>query len=216
MFSTGADMNNAYAWYGDGTRRERERSDKANGGGAADRRRPSQRRRLLVDRQTFDFYHFLIGYPKVDRRRGLGLRPGRGLRARPDGGHRRRGERRAHRDARRPGSSARPSARSTCSSTGSARCSPGRLLLTGDTMPASTWPTSACSPRSSTRAAVEARAAWWAREDLTHAGRRDRHGQGGVPAGRAAAGLPGRRGAQLPVPLPMAPTSGSRRGNSTS
>jgi enoyl-CoA hydratase/carnithine racemase len=53
IFSTGADMNNAYAWYGDGAKQ---------GGG---RRRPSQRRRLLVDRKTFDFYHFFLGYPKV-------------------------------------------------------------------------------------------------------------------------------------------------------
>jgi enoyl-CoA hydratase/carnithine racemase len=57
VFSTGADMNNAYAWYGDGAKRE------AEGGGKP--KRPSQRRRLLVDRQTFDFYHFLLGYPKV-------------------------------------------------------------------------------------------------------------------------------------------------------
>jgi enoyl-CoA hydratase/carnithine racemase len=49
VFSTGADMNNAYAWYGN------------NGDG----RRPSQRRRLLVDRQTFGFYHLFMGYPKV-------------------------------------------------------------------------------------------------------------------------------------------------------
>ena len=53
IFSTGADMNNAYAWYGDGA------TD------TAPKRRPSQRRRLLVDRQTFDFYHFFLGYPKV-------------------------------------------------------------------------------------------------------------------------------------------------------
>src|SRR5687768_13266678 len=51
-FSTGADMNNAYGWYGEG-------SDKGS------RRRPSQRRRLLVDRRTFDFYHSFLGYPKV-------------------------------------------------------------------------------------------------------------------------------------------------------
>ena len=53
VFSTGADMNNAYDWYGDGTKPEGKP------------RRPSQRRRLLVDRQTFDFYHFFLGYPKV-------------------------------------------------------------------------------------------------------------------------------------------------------
>lgn len=53
VFSTGADMNNAYAWYGDGARTPETR------------RRPSQRRRLLVDRRTFDFYHAFLGYPKV-------------------------------------------------------------------------------------------------------------------------------------------------------
>lgn len=55
IFSTGADMNNAYGWYA-------KPSDADKGTGA---RRPSQRRRLLVDRQTFDFYHFFMGYPKV-------------------------------------------------------------------------------------------------------------------------------------------------------
>lgn len=53
VFSTGADMNNAYVWYGDGARE------------GANRRRPSQRRRLLVDRRTFDFYHSFLGFPKV-------------------------------------------------------------------------------------------------------------------------------------------------------
>jgi enoyl-CoA hydratase/carnithine racemase len=53
VFTTGADMANAYAWYGkDAT------STKA-------RRRPSQRRRLSVDRKTFDLYHSFLGYPKV-------------------------------------------------------------------------------------------------------------------------------------------------------
>lgn len=62
VFSTGADMGNAYTWYesgapGDGS---------GNGqGGAGDRRRPSQRRRLSVDRRTFAFYHDLMGYPKA-------------------------------------------------------------------------------------------------------------------------------------------------------
>ena len=54
IFSTGADMNNAYDWYGDKEAKP-----------TASRRRPSQRRRLLVDRKTFDFYHFFLGYPKV-------------------------------------------------------------------------------------------------------------------------------------------------------
>lgn len=52
VFSTGADMGNAYSWYGDGAKGEPTR-------------RPSQRRRLLTDRQTFDFYQFFLGYPKV-------------------------------------------------------------------------------------------------------------------------------------------------------
>lgn len=52
VFSTGANMNNAYGWYG-------ENSDsQAN-------RRPSQRRRLTVDRKSFGFYHNLMGFPKV-------------------------------------------------------------------------------------------------------------------------------------------------------
>ena len=49
VFSTGADMANSYAWYG----------DDPNG------RRPSQRRRLGVDRESFAFYHELMAYPKV-------------------------------------------------------------------------------------------------------------------------------------------------------
>jgi len=56
VFSTGADMANAYSWYG-----------KAAAAGSAGKRpqRPSQRRRLTVDRKTFDFYHGFLGYPKV-------------------------------------------------------------------------------------------------------------------------------------------------------
>jgi enoyl-CoA hydratase len=54
VFSTGADMSNAYGWYG-----------KADEGGAPKQRRPSQRRRLTVDRKSFDFYHNLMGFPKV-------------------------------------------------------------------------------------------------------------------------------------------------------
>ena len=58
VFSTGADMGNAYAWYGDKAKAPEE-------GTAPVRRRPSQRRRLSVDRKTFDFYHYFLGYPKV-------------------------------------------------------------------------------------------------------------------------------------------------------
>ena len=52
VFSTGANMNNAYGWYG-------EKAD------AQAQRRPSQRRRLTVDRKSFGFYHNLMGFPKV-------------------------------------------------------------------------------------------------------------------------------------------------------
>ncbi len=51
VFSTGADMNNAYGWYGNGERPAKSR--------------PSQRRRLTVDRKSFGFYHNLLGFPKV-------------------------------------------------------------------------------------------------------------------------------------------------------
>jgi enoyl-CoA hydratase/carnithine racemase len=54
VFSAGADMGNAYAWYGDGS-----------AGPDSRRRRPSQRRRLSVDRRTFSFYHEFLGYPKA-------------------------------------------------------------------------------------------------------------------------------------------------------
>ena len=75
VFSTGADMNNAYSWYGAGAergeqpgqRRDEARDEGTEPGtnGAGRPRRPSQRRRLLTDRQTFDFYQFYLGYPKV-------------------------------------------------------------------------------------------------------------------------------------------------------
>jgi enoyl-CoA hydratase len=63
VFSTGADMNNAYGWYGDErSREERTGSDKD---APEVKRRPSQRRRLTVDRKSFSFYHNLMGFPKV-------------------------------------------------------------------------------------------------------------------------------------------------------
>lgn len=56
VFSTGADMNNAYGWYGERT---------PDGTDKSARSRPSQRRRLTVDRKSFGFYHNLMGFPKV-------------------------------------------------------------------------------------------------------------------------------------------------------
>src|SRR5579884_3820616 len=51
VFSTGADMNNAYGWYGSENKPTKSR--------------PSQRRRLTVDRKSFGFYHNFMGFPKV-------------------------------------------------------------------------------------------------------------------------------------------------------
>ncbi|WP_099020614.1 enoyl-CoA hydratase/isomerase family protein [Mycolicibacterium palauense] len=62
VFSTGADMNNAYGWYGG------ERKGGADGAESTRppaKSRPSQRRRLTVDRKSFGFYHNLMGFPKV-------------------------------------------------------------------------------------------------------------------------------------------------------
>jgi enoyl-CoA hydratase len=60
VFSTGADMNNAYGWYGAPGAAGQSGSDEP-----ATQRRPSQRRRLAVDRKSFGFYHNLMGFPKV-------------------------------------------------------------------------------------------------------------------------------------------------------
>jgi enoyl-CoA hydratase/carnithine racemase len=63
VFSTGADMNNAYGWYGD--ERSREEQTNTDEDAPEAKRRPSQRRRLTVDRKSFGFYHNLMGFPKV-------------------------------------------------------------------------------------------------------------------------------------------------------
>ena len=60
VFSTGADMNNAYGWYGDKSPERPRDSETRSAKG-----RPSQRRRLTVDRKSFGFYHNLMGFPKV-------------------------------------------------------------------------------------------------------------------------------------------------------
>jgi enoyl-CoA hydratase len=59
VFSAGADMNNAYGWYGERS------SEAAEGEARPTKSRPSQRRRLTVDRKSFGFYHNLMGFPKV-------------------------------------------------------------------------------------------------------------------------------------------------------
>jgi enoyl-CoA hydratase len=60
VFSTGADMNNAYGWYGG-----RSSEQSADSETRSAKSRPSQRRRLTVDRKSFGFYHNLMGFPKV-------------------------------------------------------------------------------------------------------------------------------------------------------
>jgi enoyl-CoA hydratase/carnithine racemase len=65
VFSTGADMNNAYGWYGDERLREERKSGEKDATEKPKKSRPSQRRRLAVDRKSFDFYHNLLGFPKV-------------------------------------------------------------------------------------------------------------------------------------------------------
>ncbi|MBH0777998.1 enoyl-CoA hydratase/isomerase family protein [Nocardia bovistercoris] len=61
VFSTGADMNNAYGWYGG----KSANGEKGANGDRPAKSRPSQRRRLTVDRKSFDFYHNFLGFPKV-------------------------------------------------------------------------------------------------------------------------------------------------------
>src|SRR5262245_60359066 len=64
VFSTGADMANAYSWYENDSDRKR---------------RPSQRRRLAVDRKSFSFYHEFMGYPKATVAEVRGYALGGGL-----------------------------------------------------------------------------------------------------------------------------------------
>ena len=65
VFSTGADMNNAYGWYGDERSREEQKTGDKPGAEKSAKSRPSQRRRLTVDRKSFGFYHNLMGFPKI-------------------------------------------------------------------------------------------------------------------------------------------------------
>jgi len=60
VFSAGADMNNAYGWYGSSAPPGQAATDDRSA-----KRRPSQRRRLTVDRKSFGFYHNFMGFPKV-------------------------------------------------------------------------------------------------------------------------------------------------------
>ena len=152
VFSTGADMGNAYAWYGDGAKEPNGRS-----------RRPSQRRRLSVDRKTFDFYHDFLGYPKVTvaEVRGFALGGGFELALMADIS--------VVADDALVGM---PATRFLGPALGSLhmffyRLGPNlarRLLLTGDTIPAGDLTPLAVFTDIVDDAAVEARADWWARK----------------------------------------------------
>jgi enoyl-CoA hydratase/carnithine racemase len=72
VFTTGADMANAYSWYDNGS----PGSDSTEAGRT---RRPSQRRRLSVDRRAFGFYHTFLGYPKATVAEVRGYALGGGL-----------------------------------------------------------------------------------------------------------------------------------------
>jgi enoyl-CoA hydratase/carnithine racemase len=149
VFSTGADMANAYTWY----------ESEGNGEGRA--RRPSQRRRLSVDRKTFGFYHQLMGYPKVTvaEVRGFALGGGLELALMADIAV-----------VARDTQIGMPATRFLGPALGSLhlffhRLGPvltRRLLLTGDTISAATIEHLGVFTEMLDDADVEARAAWWA------------------------------------------------------
>ena len=186
VFSTGADMANAYAWYGDG-------------GESQAKRRPSQRRRLSVDRKTFDFYHSFLGYPKVTvaEVRGFALGGGFELALMADISV-----------VARDTLVGMPATRFLGPALGSLhmffyRLGPviaRRLLLTGDTIPAGDLEHLAIFTEVTDDDAVAEPRQLVGREGGADAGRRHRHGEGGVPPRRTDAGLPGRRGRELSLP----------------
>ena len=154
VFSTGADMANAYSWYGKAAAGE-------NGGRRP--QRPSQRRRLSVDRKTFDFYHNFLGYPKaiVAEVRGFALGGGFEMALMADISV-------VARDAL----VGMPATRFLGPALGSLhmffyRLGPTlarRLLLTGDTIAAEKLEHLSIFTEVTDDEAVEARASWWARK----------------------------------------------------
>ena len=152
IFSAGADMANAYSWY-----------DSGGNGTDAKRRRPSQRRRLTVDRNTFGFYHEFMGYPKatVAEVRGFALGGGLELALMADIAV-----------VARDTVIGTPATRFLGPALGSLhlffhRLGPvlaRRLLLTGDTVPASTVEHLGVFTEVVDDADVEGRAEWWAQK----------------------------------------------------
>lgn len=163
VFSTGADMGNAYAWYGEGATNQAVNDEENEAVNGERRRRPSQRRRLTVDRDAFGFYHDFMGYPKatVAEVRGFALGGGFELALMAD-------------IAVVAGDAiiGMPATRFLGPALGSLhmffhRLGPvlaRRLLLTGDTVPASTLEHLGVFTEVADDAQVEARANWWARK----------------------------------------------------
>ena len=154
VFSTGADMANAYSWYG---------KDAAGPSEGRRAQRPSQRRRLAVDRKTFDFYHGFLGYPKVivAEVRGFALGGGFEMALMADISV-----------VARNTKVGMPATRFLGPALGSLhmffyRLGPTlarRLLLTGDTIPAAKLEHLSIFTEVTEDEKVEARADWWARK----------------------------------------------------
>ena len=189
VFSTGADMNNAYAWYGDGgqgTGNGPPARASAAGSWSTARRSTSTSSSSATRRSPWP------RCPASPSAAASSWRswPTSSVVARDT----------AHRHARHPLPRPGARARSTSSSTASARCSPAACCSPATPSRPARSPTSACSPRWSSPTRSTARAAWWAEKASRMPGRRHRPGQGGLPPRRAAVGLPGRGGPQPPAP----------------
>ena len=184
-------MANAYSWYG--------KAAAGTSDGPSRPQRPSQRRRLSVDRKTFDFYHNFLGYPKVivAEVRGFALGGGFEMALMADISV-----------VARDTMVGMPATRFLGPALGSLhmffyRLGPTlarRLLLTGDTIAAEKLEHLSIFTEVTDDDEVEARAELVGAEGGAHARRRHRDREGGVPPGRAAAGLPGRGGGELPLP----------------
>ena len=169
------------------------------GDGASRPKRPSQRRRLSVDRKTFDFYHDFLGYPKVivAEVRGFALGGGFEMALMADISV-----------VARDTMVGMPATRFLGPALGSLhmffyRLGPTlarRFLLTGDTIAAEKLEHLSIFTEVTDDEAVEARASWWARKVA-------RMPADGIVIAKEAfrlveqlQGVPGRGGRELPLP----------------
>ena len=178
VFSTGADMDNAYAWYGDapqGRRQQRRqaaapepaspaarstaRPSTSTTSSSATRRSPWPRSRASPSAAASSWRSWPTS-PWWPTTPSSGCRP--------------------------PASSARRSARCTSSSTASARCSPAACCSPATPSRPASSPTSAVFTEVADDRRRRRPRRLVGREGLPHARRRDRDGQGGVPPRRAA------------------------------